>query len=129
VIVAAYLYWPAIYLAVYRPFIVPRLATWDHVPAALLLLAAGRRREHRRIALHALGIAVAVEAFSLLVAWLQTPGFAKTLASGFDPWEALVTAVHVVVVLACLEAGRALSRRSRPRGASAPRATSRRSAA
>ena len=72
---------------------------------------------------------MAVEAFSLLVAWWQTPGFAKTVASLFDPWEGLVTALHVVVVLACLEAGRALGRRTRPGRAAAPRASSRRNAA
>jgi hypothetical protein len=118
--VAAYLYWPTIYLAVYLPFIVPRLPTWDHVPGGViaailasylaLLLAAGRGRDHRRIAVHALGIAVSVDAFSLLVAWLRTPGFGKTLASGFDPWEALVTVLHALVVLVALEAGRVLGR-------------------
>ena len=138
-IVAAYLYWPVIYLAVYRPLIVPRLPTWDHVPAVLvaavvggymaLLLAAGPRRAHRWIALHALGIAVTVEAFSLLVAWVQTPGFATTLATGLDPWEGLVTALHGVLVLGCLEVGRALGRRAPPRRASTQRASSRRNAA
>src|SRR5207248_1703609 len=63
-----YLYWPVIYLLVYRPFILPRLSSWDHVPLTLvavvaggyvaLLLAAGRRRTHGAIALHALGIAL-----------------------------------------------------------------------
>lgn len=119
-IVAAYLYWPAIYLVVYLPFIVPRLPTWDHVPATLLvailagyialLIAAGRGRDHRRIALHALSIAVSVDAFSLLVAWLRTPGFGKTFQSVLDPWDSLATALHAVVVLVCLEAGRALGR-------------------
>ena len=138
-IVAAYLYWPVIYLLVYRPFILPRLSSWDHVPLTLvavvaggyvaLLLAAGRRRTHGAIALHALGIALTVEALSLLFAWLQTPGFRKIFASGFDPWEVLVTAVHAIVVLGCLEAGRALTRVAKTDGVSASRASSRRNAA
>jgi hypothetical protein len=138
VIVAAYLYWPVIYLVVYRPFILPRLSSWSHVPLTLvavvaggyvaLLLAAGRRRTHRAIALHALGIALWVEGLSLLIAWLQTPGFGRMLAS-FDPWEVLVTAVHAIVVLACLEAGRALTRVAKPGDVPASRASSRRNAA
>jgi hypothetical protein len=117
-IIAAYLYWPVIYLAIVLPFIVPRLPTWDHVPFALaaaivggyvaLLLAAGRGRDHGRIALHALGIAVGVDAFTLLVAGVRRPG--QTLAAAFDPWEALVTSAHAVVAWICLEAGRALGR-------------------
>ena len=138
-IIAAYLYWPVIYLIVYRPFILPRLASWSHVPLTLvaivaggyvaLLLAAGRRRPHGAIALHALGIALWVEALSLLVGWLQTPGFGRMLASGFDPWEVLVTAVHAIIVLACLEAGRALARVAKPDDVAAARASSRRNAA
>ena len=124
--IVAYLYWPVIYLIVYRPFILPRLSSWDHVPLTLLgaiaigylavLVAAGRRRTHRAIALNALGIALAVEALSLLVAWVQTPAVGRIFASGFDPWEALAMAVHAVVVLACLEVGRALTRAAKPRG-------------
>jgi hypothetical protein len=139
VIVAAYLYWPVMYVAVYRPFILPRLSSWSHIPVTLVaalivgyiavLLAAGRRREHARIVLHALGIAVVVEAFLLLVGWLQAPGFVKALEMAFDPWEALVTAVHAVVVLAGLEAGRALVRPAKPQGVPASRASSRRNAA
>ena len=34
-IVAAYLYWPVTYLLVYRPFILPRLSSWDHVPLTI----------------------------------------------------------------------------------------------
>ena len=138
-IIAAYLYWPLIYLLVYRPFILPRLSSWDHVPLTLaaavlagyvaLLLAAGRRRTHGAIALHALGIPLAVEALSLLVGWLQSPRFGKTLASGVDPWEVLVTAAHALVVLACLEAGRALVRAAKPPYVPTSRASSRRNAA
>jgi hypothetical protein len=124
VIVAAYLYWPVIYLAVYLPFIVPRLPAWDHVPAAIvatilggyvaLLLAAGRSLAHRRIALHAIGIAVSVDAFSRVMSALRTPAFARTF-DGFDPWDALAMVVHALMVLACLEAGRALGRATRAR--------------
>ena len=84
---------------------------------------------HGAIALHALGIALTVEALSLLFAWLQTPGFRKIFASGFDPWEVLVTAVHAIVVLGCLEAGRALTRVAKTGGVPASRASSRRNAA
>jgi hypothetical protein len=138
-IVAGYLYWPVMYVAIYRPFILPRLSSWSHIPltivAALalgyiaLLLAAGRRQKHARIVLHALGIAVVTEAFLLLVGWLQAPGFVKALEMAFDPWEALVTAVHAIVVLACLEAGRALVHAAKPRGVPASHPSSRRNAA
>jgi hypothetical protein len=138
-IVAAYLYWPVMYVVLYRPFILPRLSSWSHVPLTLvgavvlgyiaLLLAAGRRQEHARIMLHALGIAVVVEAFLLLVGWLQAPGFVKAVEMAFDPWEALVTAVHAIVVLACLEAGRALVRAAKPRRVPASRERARRNAA
>jgi hypothetical protein len=138
-IVAAYLYWPVMYVAVYRPFILPRLSSWSHVPLTLVaavvagyivvLLAAGRRQEHARIVLHALGIAVVVEAFLLLVGWLQVPSFVKALEMAFDPWEALVTAAHMVVVLACLEAGRALAGVAKPDDVPASRPSSRRTAA
>ena len=58
-IVAAYLYWPVTYLLVYRPFILPHLSSWDHVPltlvavvaggyVALLLVSCARHRAHRR---------------------------------------------------------------------------------
>jgi len=123
VIVAAYLYWPVIYLAVYLPFIVPRLPAWDHVPAVVVatilggyvvvLLAAGRSLDHRRIALHAIGIALSVDAFSLAMSALRTPAFATF--DGVDPWDALATAVHALMVLACFEAGRALGRATRAR--------------
>jgi hypothetical protein len=124
VIVAAYLYWPVIYLAVYLPFIVPRLPAWDHVPAAIVatilggyvavLLAAGRSLEHRRVVLHAIGIAVSVDAFSRVISALRTPAFARTF-DGVDPWDALAMAVHALMVVACLEAGRALGRATRAR--------------
>jgi hypothetical protein len=137
VIVVAYLYWPVVYLLVYRPFILPRLSSWDHVPLTLvgvvvggyvaLLVAAGRRQRHARIVLHALGIAAVVEAFLLLVGWLQAPGFVKASEMALDPWEALVTAVHAIVVLACLEAGRALARVAKPGSAPAARTSSRES--
>ena len=122
-IVAAYLYWPGLYLAVYLPFIMPRLPEWDHIPVAIvatilggyvvLLVAAGRGRDHRRIVLHAIGIAVSVDVFSLVVSALRTPAFRKTFEGGFDPWDALATGVHALVVLGCLEAGRALGRARR----------------
>ena len=122
-IVAAYLYWPALYLAVYLPFIMPRLPEWDHVPVAfvgtilggyvVLLVAAGRALDHRRIALHAIGIAVSVDAFALVMSALRTPAFFKTFEGGFDPWDALATVVHALAVLGCLEAGRALGRATR----------------
>jgi hypothetical protein len=124
VIAAAYLYWPVIYLAVYLPFIVPRLPSWDHVPAAVVatilggyvavLLAAGRALDHRRIVGHAIGIAVSVDAFSLVMSALRTRAFAKAF-EGFDPWDALAMAVHALMALGCLEAGRALARATRAR--------------
>ena len=138
-IAAAYLYWPVVYFAVFLPFIVPRLPARDYVPAVIaagaiagylgVLLLAGRHLDHRRIALHSLGMAVSVDVFAFGVSALRMHSFPTALDRGVDPWDGLAMIVNVVVVLACLEAGRALGRLTRPRCASAPRASSRRNAA
>ena len=128
-IVAAYVYWPAIYLAVYVPFVVPRLPTWNHVPTPfflaivgvyiVVLLLAGRSLGHGWIALHAIGIALSADAFALVVSWLRAPGFRKAFQVGLDPWDVLATAAHAIIVVIFLEGGRALGRLAGARGRAA----------
>ena len=117
--VVGYLYWPALYFGLYLPFIMPRLPHWTSVPLvivvtvfsgfAVVLVAAGRSLDHRRIGLHALGIVASIEVFTLVMARLQMPAFQKG-AEGDDPWELLGAAAGVAVVAVMLEAGHALGR-------------------
>jgi hypothetical protein len=136
VILAAYVYQPVLYFAVYLPFIVPRLPGWTHIPLPIhvaviggylaVLLVAGRSLDHRRIALHALGIEASNGVFTFLMARLQMPAFLKSYEAYDNPWTAAAVLWEVseivgvvLATMAVLEAGRAMGRVMRARRSAA----------
>jgi hypothetical protein len=115
----AYIYWPLLYIAIYLPFIIPRLVEWKRVPLwillavslgfAVLLAGMGTRYKTKANAFHAIGITVLLSLFMFMAASLSWPGFKKPGSGSFN---ALASSLSVLIIFALLETGRIVATRT-----------------
>ena len=117
---AYYLWVPAVYLAVYVPVIVPRLAGWNRIPTAVLALAlgpflaicvaVGAVARHRHIAVHGALVAAVLQLGEFIGVLLRAPGMGKSWVDS-DPtlfWLVLFP-LKVAILIGLSEVGHVLA--------------------
>lgn len=116
-LVSYYAWWPIVYLAIYLPFVVPRLGLWNRIPVSILVgtmgafvllgVCAGALLNQRWILVHAFGVAAFLQVCEAIAARYDAPGLANgwSVESPAVFWVVLFP-VKILGLIVVFETGR-----------------------